>query len=296
MGVTTIGVIGGSGLEEVLKHLGPGEVQDVETPYGEPSAPIVMAEVGGIRVALLKRHGEGHVHPPSMIPYRANIFALKALGVTHILATGAVGSLREEIAPRSLVVPDQVIDRTHRRVGTFFDDLAVHVEFGAPFCPSLRKLLAVCATGFPVRVHHGGTYVCMEGPAFSTRAESELHRSWGASLIGMTIMPEAKLAREAEICYAVVSLPTDYDCWRQAPQHLEGGELIQEILGNLRAGSASALELIRRVVVAMAATEPKPCACQSALALGIWTDRSRVPPETVRRLHPILGRHLDPKG
>ena len=294
--MTTIGVIGGSGLEEVLRQLGPGEVREVPTPFGPPSGPVHLTEVGGARVALLKRHGEGHVHPPSKVPYRANVWALKSLGVTHILATGAVGSLREEVAPRTLVVPDQVIDRTHQRVGTFFEDLAVHVEFANPFCPSLRKLLAVCATGFPVRVHHGGTYVCMEGPAFSTRAESELHRSWGASLIGMTVMPEAKLAREAEICYALVALPTDYDCWRQVPQHLEGGELLQEIIGNLRAGSASALELIRRAVTALAAAAPKPCACQSALDLAIWTDRARIAPETVRRLQSILGRHLDPKG
>src|SRR5512137_2730369 len=251
-----LGIIGGSGLEHAMGALGKVETHDVDTPFGKPSAPIVTTEVDGVPVALLKRHGEGHVFSPSSVPYRANVFAMKKLGVRRILGTGAVGSLREEIVPRSLVVPDQIIDRTFRRAGTFFDDLVVHVELASPFCPSLREVLARASAASACKVHQGGTYVCMEGPQFSTRAESELHRSWGASLIGMTVMPEARLAREAEICYAMVSLPTDYDCWRQVPQHAEGGELLQEIIGNLRAGSASALELIRRAIIALAAGEP----------------------------------------
>ncbi len=189
-----LGIIGGSGLEHAMGAFGRSQSHDVDTPFGKPAAPIVTTEVDGMPVALLKRHGEGHVFSPSTVPYRANVFAMKKLGVTRILATGAVGSLREEIAPRTLVVPDQVIDKTFRRAGTFFDDIAVHVELANPFCSTLRNVLAKAGTGpgFPARVHQGGTYVCMEGPQFSTRAESEMHRAWGASLIGMTVMPEAR--------------------------------------------------------------------------------------------------------
>jgi 5'-methylthioadenosine phosphorylase len=286
-----VGVIGGTGLGEALGGLAAGEVREIDTPFGRPSGPITLGEVSGVPVALLARHGEGHLLNPSAVPYRANIYALKSLGVTHILASGAVGSLREEVAPRNLVIPDQIIDRTFRRAGTFYEELAVHVEFAAPFCGTLRNLLVKAGTGFPARIHQGGTYVCMEGPQFSTRAESELHRSWGASLIGMTAMPEAKLAREAEICYALVALPTDYDCWKPHPAHLDQAKLIEEILANVKAATQNALELIRRAVPQVAALE-KPCACQSALALGIWSDRARIPAEVRDRLRPLLGKYL----
>jgi len=294
MGQQVVGVIGGTGLGEALGGLGAGEIREVDTPFGRPSGPITLTEVEGTRVALLSRHGDGHMRNPSAVPYRANVFALKSLGVTHILASGAVGSLREEVAPRHLVIPDQVIDRTYRRAGTFFDELAVHVELGAPFCATLRNVLAKAGTGFPARIHPSGTYVCMEGPQFSTRAESELHRSWGASLIGMTVMPEAKLAREAEICYALVALPTDYDCWKPHPANLDQARLIEEILGNVKAATQNALELIRRAIPKIAEVADKPCACQSALALAIWSDRSRIAPETKERLRPILGKYLSP--
>ena len=294
MGQHVVGVIGGTGLGEALGGLGAGEIREVDTPFGRPSGPITLTEVEGTRVALLSRHGDGHMRNPSAVPYRANVFALKSLGVTHILASGAVGSLREEVAPRHLVIPDQVIDRTYRRAGTFFDELAVHVELGAPFCATLRNVLAKAGTGFPARIHPSGTYVCMEGPQFSTRAESELHRSWGASLIGMTAMPEAKLAREAEICYALVALPTDYDCWKPHPANLDQARLIEEILGNVKAATQNALELIRRAIPKIAEVADKACACQSALALAIWSDRSRIAPETKERLRPILGKYLSP--
>ena len=251
----------------------------------------VWSKVGGVPVALLSRHGEGHAHNPSTVPYRANIYALKSLGVTHILASGAVGSLREELAPRNLVIPDQVVDKTFRRAGTFFDDLAVHVELASPFCPTLRNLLVKAGPGLPTRVHQGGTYVCMEGPQFSTRAESELHRAWGASLIGMTVMPEAKLAREAEICYALVALPTDYDCWKPHPASLDQAKLIEEILGNVKVATQNAVELIRKAIP-MVPQIDKPCACQSALALGIWTDKARIPAQAREKLKPILGKYL----
>jgi 5'-methylthioadenosine phosphorylase len=292
MGRVVVGVIGGTGLGEALGTLGAGEVRDVETPFGRPSSPITLTEVGGVPVALLARHGEGHLKNPSTVPYRANLWALKSLGVTHVLASGAVGSLREEVQPRHLVVPDQVIDRTHRRPSTFFDDLAVHVELAQPFCPTLRNVLVKAGTGLPTRLHQGGTYVCMEGPQFSTRAESELHRSWGASLIGMTAMPEAKLAREAELCYAMVALPTDYDCWKPHPATLDQAKLLEEILGNVKAATQNAVELLRRTIPQMAALADRPCPCQSALALAIWSDRARIPAEARQKLAPILGRYL----
>ncbi len=287
-----LGVIGGTGLGEALGALGTGEVHDVVTPFGKPSAPITVTEVGGVPVALLSRHGEGHLLNPSTVPYRANIYALKRLGVTHILASGAVGSLREEIAPRSLVIPDQVIDKTFRRPGTFYEDIAVHIELASPFCSSLRSVLVGAGTTLPVKVHDGGTYVCMEGPQFSTRAESDLHRALGGSLIGMTVMPEAKLAREAEICYALVALPTDYDCWRPHPARLDQHQLIDEILGNVKVATANALDLIRRAVPRVSALAGEPCPCQSALALGIWSDRSRIPPDVKEKLRPLIGRYV----
>jgi 5'-methylthioadenosine phosphorylase len=288
-----VGVIGGTGLGEALGALGGGQAFVVDTPFGRPSGPITLAEVNGVPVALLSRHGEGHVLNPSQVPYRANIFALKKLGVTHILASGAVGSLREELAPRTLVIPDQIIDKTFRRAGSFYEELAVHVELASPFCGQLRNLLVRGGTGLSTRVHQGGTYVCMEGPQFSTRAESELHRSWGASLIGMTAMPEAKLAREAEICYALVALPTDYDCWRPHPSHVEQSKVIEEILGNVKAATQNALELIRRTIPLVPTLAEKPCACQSALALALWTDRARIPAEAKAKLRPLLGKYLD---
>ena len=288
-----VGIIGGSGLGEALGGLGAGEVHRVDTPFGKTSAPIVTMQVEGMPVALLARHGEGHLFNPTAVPYRANIFALKALGVTHILASGAVGSLQEEIRPRELVIPDQVIDRTYRRANTFFEEFAAHVEFASPFCPALRTALVEAGRKSASGVHAQGTYVCMEGPQFSTRAESELHRSWGASLIGMTLMPEAKLAREAEICYAAVALATDYDCWRPTPHELDKLTLLKEIIGNLRVATEHALGLIRSTLPTLATLEGAACPCQSALALGIWSDKARIPESTRLRLRPLLGKYLD---
>jgi 5'-methylthioadenosine phosphorylase len=292
MSSVMVGVIGGTGLGEALGGLGQGELREVETPFGRPSGPITLTEIGGVPAALLSRHGEGHLLNPSQVPYRANIFALKALGVTHILASGAVGSLREELAPKTLVIPDQVIDKTFRRAGTFYDELAVHVELASPFCTNLRNLLVKGGTGLSTRVHQGGTYVCMEGPQFSSRAESELHRAWGASLIGMTVMPEAKLAREAEICYALVALPTDYDCWRPHPAHIEHAKVIEEILANVKTATQNALELIRRTIPALPSLAEKACPCQSALALAIWSDTALLPVPVREKLRPLLGKYL----
>jgi len=291
MAQAMVGVIGGTGLGDALGGLAGGEVRRVSTPFGDPSGPITIGEVAGVPVALLARHGEGHAFNPSTVPYRANIHALKSVGVTHVLASGAVGSLREEVAPKNLVIPDQIIDKTFRRPGTFFEELAVHVELASPFCPTLRNLLVKAGTGLPTRVHQGGTYVCMEGPQFSTRAESELHRGWGASLIGMTAMPEAKLAREAELCYALVALPTDYDCWKPHPASLDQAKLLEEILANVKVATQNAVELVRRAIPLVAQID-RPCACQSALALAVWTDKSRIPPAAREKLKLLLGKYL----
>jgi 5'-methylthioadenosine phosphorylase len=268
-----------------------------------------------VNVFLLSRHGAGHLLNPSVVPYRANLFALKTLGCTHVIASGAVGSLREEFRPRDLVVPDQIIDKTHKRANTFYEKAAVHVEFAEPFCPVLRQILMEAGgTGsklpvtqeMPVaqeqayQVHGRGCYVCMEGPAFSTRAESLMHRLWGGDLIGMTAMPEAKLAREAEMSYALLALVTDYDCWRSKPAG-QGGEaektkdeLLKEIIGNLTAATQNAMEVIRRAIGLLGERRQSlpESPAQSALRLGIWSDKGRIEPEEVQRLAPLWMKYF----
>ncbi len=295
MAETMVGLIGGTGLGDALLRDTPGEAVEVETPFGPPSSPITLGEIDGTRIAALARHGPGHRFPPSLVPYRANVFALKQLGVTHVLASGAVGSLQEKIAPTDLVIADQVIDKTVRGGRTFFDTpgLVAHVELADPFCPSLRALLQEVATGLAgVTVHPKGTYVCMEGPQFSTKAESLLHRQWGADLIGMTAMPEAKLAREAELCYALVAVPTDYDCWRAHDPDVEPESVIQTILANVAKGTASAVELMRRTVPRIAGADVR-CDCRHALKQALWTDRAAIPAERIETLRPLVGRCLE---
>ena len=278
-----LGILGGTGMGDALGVLGKGEQHWVDTPFGPPAAPITVAEVAGVPVALLARHGEGHRYPPSEVPYRANVFALKSLGVTHLLATSAAGSLREEIHPRDLVLPDQLIDRTHRRESTFFDALAVHVEFAQPFCSQLRRAVLGAAEG---KARDGGTYVCMEGPQFSTRAESELYRSWGADVIGMTNLTEARLCREAEICYASLALVTDYDCWHPHSEDVSV-EVIVAILGENAAAARRALsDAVGRV------HPDRRCSCRNAMRYAIITDRSAIPESARERLRPIAGRYL----
>jgi len=285
-----LGIIGGTGMAEALGSLGAGEHHRVDPPFGPPSSPITVVELGGAPVALLPRHGEGHLFPPGKVPYRANVFALKAVGVTHVLATSAAGSLKEGIRPGELLVPDQIIDRTFRREPTFFDDLAVHVELALPFCATLRKVLL--SSRSESKVHDGGTYVCMEGPQFSTRAESELHRAWGAHLIGMTLMPEAKLAREAELCYAAVNLVTDYDCWRPHPTELGAQELLPEIIENLRATTGAALALLRTALPAVQSLAASGCPCQASLERAIFTSGTQIHEETRKELDLLLRRAL----
>jgi 5'-methylthioadenosine phosphorylase len=289
-----IGIIGGTGMAEVLGAVARGDAREVDTPFGRPSGPIHLTSVGGVPVALLARHGPGHLLHPTHVPYRANLFALKLLGVTHVLATGAVGSLREELPPGEPVLPDQLIDRTYRRVPTFFEELSVHVELSSPFCPHLRTMLVGAGRGLGFPVHARATYVCMEGPQLSTRAESELHRRLGGDLIGMTAMPEARLAREAELCYALIALPTDFDCWRPVPPEAERGQILEAVAKNLRHVTERGLALIREVLPRVAQAAAEPCACRSALEDALWFDRSLVGPEVRVRLAPLLGRYLPP--
>ncbi len=287
-----IAVIGGTGLGEAIQDISGGKVLEVDTPFGPPSAPLVHAQWGDGEVIFLNRHGDGHRFSPSVVPYRANIYALKSVGVTTILASGAVGSLTEEIEPGDLVVCDQVIDKTFRRAGTFYhDEIAVHVEFADPFCPGLRKRILNHAGDVQATVRDGGTYVCMEGPQFSTRAESNMHRQWGGQVIGMTAMPEAKLAREAEMSYALVAMATDYDCWRPHQQS-DKQALLAEILGNLKNATENAVELFQTVVASLTRSPLEDCEAFHALELAIWTDKSQVPARAVQRLQPLLGRHF----
>ncbi len=288
-----IGLIGGTGLGEALFGETEGRERAIKTPFGRPSGPIRVVEWHGLEVALLARHGAGHLLSPSQVPYRANIYALKTLGVTHVLASGAVGSLRDEIKPRDLVIVDQIIDKTYRRTPTFFDEgLAVHVEFAEPFCPDLRNLLLSVADQAGDMVHPRGTYVCMEGPAFSTKAESEMHRAWGADLIGMTAMPEAKLAREAEMSYALVALVTDFDCWRPPEPGTTKQKLLREIMENLKTATANAVGLLRAAIAALADKPLGESAAHSALELAIWSEREKISPADVKKYGVLLERYF----
>lgn len=298
-----VGIIGGTGLgEALLGGMEPEGVEshDVETPFGPPSAAIVTGRFGEVAIALLKRHGDGHHLSPAAVPYRANVYALKALGCTHLVASGATGSLRQEIAPGDLVLCDQLIDRTGGRERTFYERAAVHVEFADPCCPVLRRWLLGAAETLPeVTVHPRGTYVCMEGPSFSTRAESHLHRAWGADVVGMTALPEARLAREAEIAYALIALPTDYDCWRRPempPGHETGGpdqeSLLAEIMGNLNRATDASIRLIKAALADIAPLRATPSPAHDALALAIWSDKSAIDPDEIKRLDVLWGRRF----
>jgi 5'-methylthioadenosine phosphorylase len=280
------GIIGGSGLYE-LADLGDAEELNVETPFGSPSAPIKIGRLDGKKVAFLARHGSGHRLLPGEINYRANIFALKKLGVEMVLSASAVGSMKREIKPRDIVLIDQFIDRTQRRPSTFFGDgLAAHVSFADPICPAMRARLRETATRHGASVHDGGTYVCIEGPAFSTRAESELYRSWGVDVIGMTNLQEAKLAREAELCYATMALVTDYDCWHEDEEDVS----VSSVLDNLKANARLAA-LILREAIRMMPERRDGCGCEEALRGGLITARENIRPETIERLGPILSKY-----
>ncbi len=282
----TLAVIGGSGLYAMPGLEGARRVS-VETPFGAPSDDIVMGTVGKTGVAFLPRHGRGHRLLPGEVPARANIYALKPLGVERIVSVSAVGSLKEEVKPQDMVIPDQLIDRTRGRRSTFFGDgLAAHVVFADPFCPQLSVALADAAQQEGVTTHRGGTYVVMEGPQFSTRAESELYRSWNASVIGMTALPEAKLAREAELCYATLALVTDYDCWHESEESVS----VELVVANLQRGVATSQRVLRTLVAALPAG--RDCACGSALRDAIITSHDAIPEEARIRLSAIIGKYL----
>ncbi|HXG42748.1 MAG TPA: S-methyl-5'-thioadenosine phosphorylase [Dehalococcoidia bacterium] len=285
-----IAVIGGSGFYGME---GIGEVEEVvlETPFGPPSDSIVIGTIDGERVAFLPRHGRGHRLLPAEVPSRANIYALKLLGVEMVIGVSAVGSLHEDYAPLDLAVPDQLIDRTRGRPGTFFGGgLVAHIAFADPFCPSLRRALVAAARETGATVHDGGTYVVIEGPSFSTRAESQLYRSWGAHLIGMTALPEARLAREAEMCYATLAIVTDYDVWHPR----EADVTAEMVIANLARG----VELARRTVRGAVRSLPREraCPCASALRDALITPFHLVPAETKERLRPIIGKYLEAGG
>ena len=289
-----IGIIGGSGLGQAMTEQTEGQEHYLETPFGKPSAPIITSEINGVPIAFLARHGRGHIHNPSVVPYRANIYALKMLGVTSIIASGAVGSLVEEMAPKHLVIPDQAIDKTFKRDNTFFDQegAVAHVDFAWPFCEKWRQLLLSVSDQVDTKVHDGATYICMEGPQFSTRAESLLHRSWGGQLIGMTCMPEARLAREAEMCYSLVALPTDYDCWKEPEGDVDKNQLIAEIIGNLNEATANAVTLIKAAVSKAGDLLEKGCEHNSALELAIWSDKSKMSPETAEKMNLLIKKYI----
>jgi 5'-methylthioadenosine phosphorylase len=278
-----IGILGGSGLYAMAAMENQVEV-DLETPFGEPSDSIRIGEIEGRQVAFLARHGRGHTLLPSDINYRANIYAMKMLGVGRILSASAVGSMREAIHPRHVVLPDQFIDRTRKRESTFFGNgLAAHVSFADPICPELRTALLESARQEGVEAHDGGTYLCMEGPAFSTRAESRLYRSWGVDIIGMTNLQEAKLAREAEICYATLALVTDFDCWHEEEEDVS----VNTVLATLKANSVAAAAVLRTALLALPADRDK-CLCGQALKYAIITDRKCITRAARKRLEAIL--------
>ena len=284
----TVGIIGGSGLYEMD---GISDLQSVEmdTPYGRPSDAITVGSLDGVSVAFLPRHGRGHRINPTNIPFRANVYALKTLGVRRIISVSAVGSLKEEFAPMHLVVPDQLIDRTRSRESTFFDEgLVAHVALADPYCPFVSRLISDEAGQIGVTAHPAGALVVIEGPAFSTRAESFMYRSWGADVIGMTALPEAKLAREAEICYATMAWVTDYDCWRTETEAVTTEMVVQ----NLGRNVAASKQLLRRVVPSLDALSGD-CACASALENAIISSHAGLSDAYKRKMAPLVGKYLE---
>ena len=284
-----IGIIGGSGLYG-MEELEVQEERRIETPFGSPSEVFVLGELRGRAVAFLARHGRGHRILPSELNFRANIYAFKTLGVERLISLSAVGSLRRRYQPTHIVVPDQFIDRTRHRPDTFFGNgLAAHVGFADPICPQLMEVCADQSAAAGAVVHRGGVYVCMEGPQFSTRAESMMHRGWGADVIGMTNLQEAKLAREAEICYATLALITDYDCWHEEEEDVT----VEAVLAVLRQNARTAQAAVARIVESLPVERRSgACPCVNALEHALITDPAMVPASVRRDLAPIVGRLL----
>ncbi len=283
----SLGVVGGSGLYQ-MEGLEIHQEVEVKTPYGDPSDAYLLGEFGGHPVAFLSRHARGHRLLPSELNYRANIWGFKSLGVERLISVGAVGSLKIEYAPRHIVVPDQFFDRTRHRIDTFFGEgLVAHVSLADPLCGDLGDTLARCGEEEGATIHRGGTYLCMEGPQFSTRAESEVYRSWGMDVIGMTNLQEARLAREAEICYATLAMITDYDCWHDDEDNVNAESILETIHHNVE----TAQNVIRRALDRLGESAPS-CGCQRALDAALVTPLDLVPEETKEALRPIIQRFL----
>ena len=282
-----IGIIGGSGFYN-MAGITDVRTVNIDTPFGSTSDPILLGRLAGRDIAFIARHGRGHRVNPTNVPVRANVFALKALGVTHLISISAVGSMKEEIEPLHMVVPDQLFDRTVHRPRTFFDDgPVVHIAFADPYCPDLRSGVLDAARTAGATVHDGGTYICIEGPQFSTRAESILYRQWGMSVIGMTALPEARLAREAEICYATLAMATDYDTWHPDHDSVTVDLVVQNLSRNVQLAQATVAALIPSIA------ESRACACGNALDSAIMTQPDLVPEEMKTRLGPILARYIE---
>ncbi len=282
----TIGIIGGSGLYEME---GLEEIEEVRlsTPFGEPSDLFVRGRLGEDTLVFLPRHGRGHRIAPSEINFRANIYGMKVLGVEWIISVSAVGSMREEIRPGDIVVPDQFFDRTMGRPSTFFGNgIVAHVGFADPVCPDLSEVLYKSGKALDIPIHRGGTYICIEGPQFSTRAESRIYRSWGVDVIGMTNLPEAKLAREAEICYATLALATDYDCWHESEEDVTVEAILETLQRNVSNAKAIIREAVRRI------RNERSCKCATALKDAIVTDQDGIPEEVKKVLEPIIGSYI----
>ncbi len=286
MSQAKIAVIGGSGLYDI-EGMEDIEEVDINTPFGKPSDKIVVGKLEGVGIAFLPRHGRGHRILPTEVPYRANIYALKSIGVERVIGINSVGSLKEDFKPNDLLIPDQLIDRTCQRAGTFFGEgIVAHIPFGEPFCPSLSQLVYGAAKDAGATAHRGGTCVVMEGPAFSTKAESFLYRSWGADVIGMTTLPEAKLAREAEICYAVIACITDYDCWRRGHDAVTA----EMIIGRLRQNIDTAKRIIKLAVQKV--PTKRDCDCATALSMALITAPDVMPEAQKKKLDLLIGKYL----
>ena len=287
MAKTTIGVIGGSGFYQMPGMEGIEQVE-VDTPFGKPSDPFFRGRIGDTEVIFLARHGKGHRLLPGEINFRANVFGMKRLGAQYLVSVSSAGSLKEEIHPGEMVVPDQFIDRTFKRPGSFFGNgIVIHVSLADPVCPRLAAALTGAARAAGAKVHQGGTYLCMEGPQFSSRAESRLYRMWNADVISMTAMQEARLAREAELCYAVLTLVTDYDCWHQSVAAVDIGEILRVMRLNVE----TAQKAVAGLAQAVAGSE-RTCGCANALKGTIITDPSVIPPKLVEELRPLIGKYV----
>ena len=285
MKAVKIGIIGGSGIYDIegVKNV---ETVEVDTPYGSPSDKIIIGELEGVRFAFLPRHGRGHKISPSELNFRANIYAFKKLGVEKVLSISAVGSLKEELKPRDFVIPDQLFDRTKNRASTFFGQgIVAHIGFAEPFCAKFSQLAFDTAKQIGITVHKGGTYICMEGPQFSTKAESNTYRQLGFSIIGMTALPEAKLAREAEMCYVTVALVTDYDCWKEDEE-----VSVETILANLNANSDNAKKFIKTILPKL--KDAGECDCSNALATAIVTPADAIPKETLKKVELLVRKYI----